>query len=289
MKGIILINAYSDMKEALYQSERLEEEFIKRGVPVDVRRNDFFAVSVSETLQCGLKDYDFCVYLDKDKYVLQGLEKAGIPLFNGYSAIEVCDDKMTTYLALTGHGIKMPLTLPAIFCYNAEAEISEASLRAIENALGYPLVVKRSYGSCGTGVFLVHSRAELKERSRELMCEPHLYQKFVPSSYGRDVRVLVIGGKVFGAILRKSKTDFRSNVALGGEVSEYALPAEAERLCERVATLLGLDYCGIDLLFGEDGGFLVCEVNSNAFFGGFERATKKNVAGAYADYILSKI
>ena len=288
MKGIILINAYSRMKEALHAAERLKEEFANRGVQADVKRNDFFAVSVSDTLQCALADYDFCVYLDKDKYVLQGIERAGIPLFNSYSAIEACDDKMTTALALAGRGIKMPLTLPGIFCYDRDAEISEEALDKIENALGYPLVVKRSYGSCGAGVYLVQDRKALKGKSKELMCEPHLYQKFIASSYGRDVRVIVIGGKVFGAILRQSPKDFRSNVALGGTAQEFQLPQSANKMCEEVASVLGLDYCGIDLLFGEDG-FYVCEVNSNAFFGGFERATGKNVARAYADYILTKI
>lgn len=288
MKGLILINAYNRMPEVVYQSERLQEEFEKRGVKADIRRNDFFAVTVSKDLTCSVKDYDFCVFLDKDKYVLQGLDKAGIPLFNGYSAIEVCDDKMTTYLALADNGIEMPLTLPAIFCYTEGAEISEESLCGIENALGYPLVVKKSYGSCGVGVYLVKNRQELKEKSRELMKEPHLYQKYISSSYGKDVRVIVIGKKVFGAIMRKSEKDFRSNVALGGAAEEYELPEGAKQLCERVAEILSLDYCGIDLLFGEEG-FLVCEVNSNAFFGGFERATNKNVAGAYADYIIKRM
>lgn len=289
MKGLILINAYSEMKEAYYQAERIREEFEKRGVCTQIRRNDFFAVAVSDKLECAVGDYDFCVFLDKDKYVLQGLEKAGIPLFNNYSAIEACDDKMTTCLALAGHGIDMPLTLPAIFCYNEDARISEASLDRIGKTLGYPLVVKRSYGSCGSGVYLVRDREELREKNRELLCVPHLYQKFVPTSYGRDVRVIVIGGKVFGAILRESEKDFRSNVALGGKAVEYKLPGETEKLCEKIASVLGLDYCGIDLLFGEEGKFLLCEVNSNAFFGGFERATHKNVAGAYADHILSKV
>ncbi len=288
IKGLILVNAYSAMEEARYQAERLQEEFAKRGVNAEIKRNDFFPVSVAKDLSCGLGGYAFCVFLDKDKYVLQGIEKAGIPLFNGYSAIEACDDKMTTYLTLAGNGIDMPLTLPGIFCYNEYAEISERSLEKIE-ALGYPLVVKKSFGSCGTGVYLVRNREELKTKNRELLCEPHLYQKFVSSSFGRDVRVIVIGRKVFGAILRESDKDFRSNVALGGRVSEYELPEAAKKICEKVATLLGLDYCGIDLLFGENGAFLVCEVNSNAFFGGFERATKKNVAGAYADYILSAL
>ena len=289
MKGIILINAYSKLQEALLCAERLKEEFEKRGVEVQIRRNDFYAVSVSETLNCHLSGYDFCVYLDKDKYVLQGIGQAGIPLFNGYYAIVTCDDKMTTCLALTGQGIKMPLTIPAPLCYDEGKTISEEALDSIERALGYPLIVKRSYGSRGTGVYLIQNREELKQKSNELMGEPHLYQQFISSSYGKDVRVIVIGGKVLGAILRRSKSDFRSNVALGGSVQEYELPPSAMKLCERVANILSLDYCGIDLLFGEGGEFYVCEVNSNAFFLGFERATKKNVAGAYADYIIKKL
>ena len=219
---------------------------------------------------------------------MQGIEKAGIPLFNSAAAIEACDDKMTTFLALAGQGIKMPLTLPAPLCYDGDAEITEASLGQIERALGYPLVVKKSYGSCGAGVYLVESREALEKKCRELKREPHLYQKFIATSYGKDVRVIVIGGKVFGSMLRQSSGDFRSNVALGGSAMAYQLPDEAEKMCERAANILGLDYCGIDLLFGGDG-FYLCEVNSNAFFGGFERATNKNVAGAYADHILSKL
>ena len=134
----------------------------------------------------------------------------------------------------------------------------------------------------------MRDRAELKAKSGELMTEPHLYQKYISTSFGRDVRVLVIGKRVFGAILRKSEKDFRSNVALGGTAEEYPLPESVKRTCERIAEVLGLDYCGIDLLFGEKG-FLVCEVNSNAFFSGFERVTRKNVAGAYAEFIINTV
>ena len=34
---------------------------------------------------------------------------------------------------------------------------------------------------------------------------------------------------------------------------------------------------------------MVCEVNSNAFFGGMEKATGINVARAYAEYIIESI
>ena len=54
---------------------------------------------------------------------------------------------------------------------------------------------------------------------------------------------------------------------------------------EKAAQVLKLDYCGVDLLYGEDGPVL-CEVNSNAFFEGLEAATGVNVAKLYAEYIV---
>ena len=57
----------------------------------------------------------------------------------------------------------------------------------------------------------------------------------------------------------------------------------------KIAALLKLDYCGIDFLFREDGSPVVCEVNSNAFFHAFERATGINVAQKYAEHILSRL
>ena len=63
---------------------------------------------------------------------------------------------------------------------------------------------------------------------------------------------------------RKSNSDFRSNIELGGEGECYAIDAKLNDICVRTAKILNLDYCGIDVLFGENG-YLVCEVNSNAF------------------------
>ena len=100
-RGLILINAYSKLEHSLNQSRRLKEEFENLGVTVDIKRNDCFLASVdgSGNIQVDA-DYDFCVYLDKDKYISQMLEKAGLRLFNSHFSIQACDDKMTTAILL---------------------------------------------------------------------------------------------------------------------------------------------------------------------------------------------
>ena len=57
-------------------------------------------------------------------------------------------------------------------------------------------------------------------------------------------------------------------------------------LAKRAARALGLDYCGVDILTGNDGKPYFCEANSNAFFRGIEGVTGVNVASVYADYIF---
>ena len=87
---------------------------------------------------------------------------------------------------------------------------------------------------------------------------------------------------------RKNKDDFRSNIELHGMGTKIDPPEEVKAMCIEAAKILGLDYCGIDVLFGE-GGYLLCEVNSNAFFGGIESVTGIDVGGIYADYMYGKI
>ena len=284
MKGLILVNAYTHSDHELYQPRRLQEELAELGVAADLKRNDFCPAYLDGGIKADVAEYDFCIYLDKDKYVPRLLEGAGMRLFNRAQAVEVCDDKMRTHMALAGV-VRMPATLAAPLCYTPGAPVSAALLDKVERVLGYPVVVKECYGSLGKGVYLAEDRAQLTSIAEKLKLRPHLFQKFVAESAGKDHRVLVVGGRAIAAMRRVSETDFRSNAELGGRGEQYPLDTATAALCEKVADTLGLDFCGVDLLFGKDG-LEVCEVNSNAFFGTFERVTGINVARLYVRHIV---
>ena len=88
---------------------------------------------------------------------------------------------------------------------------------------------------------------------------------------------------------RQNTKDFRSNIEIGGIGKKAELKQNYIDICEKVAQILNLDYCGIDLLIDKNNTPLVCEVNSNAFFGMFEKITDINVAKIYAEYILASV
>lgn len=290
-RALVLINAYLQSSAQLSQAARMQEELIKLGVQTDVLRNDgFYAVVGDNKIKTELVErYDFCVYFDKDKYVSQMLEKAGLRLFNNHEAIRVCDDKMETYIALSGKNIPMPKTASGLLCYHTDAKLRKQTVEELEKIFSYPIIVKECYGSQGKGVYMAKDRTELIALMQKLKCRPHLFQETVKTSIGRDVRVIVVGGKVVASMLRQSNSDFRSNIELGGRGSEYSLSFQTQMLCEEIARELSLDYCGIDILFGGGGKPIVCEVNSNAFFAGIERVTGVNVAKAYAEYIYGQV
>ncbi len=290
-RALILINAYLQSATQFSQAARMQEELIALGIETDILRNDgFYAVVSDDEVQDRLpKRYDFCVYFDKDKYASEMLEKSGLRLFNRHEAIRVCDDKMQTYIALTGRGIPMPKTAAGLLCYHADATITPETVDRVEGLFDYPVIVKECFGSQGKGVYMARDRAELISLMERVKTVPHLFQETVRTSVGRDIRVIVVGGRVIAAMSRQSSTDFRSNIELGGVGKTYSLPEETKALCERIAQALALDYCGVDILFGEGDKPVVCEVNSNAFFAGIERVTGVNVAKAYAKHIYHEV
>ncbi len=291
MKGSIIINAFSTPEESVKCAERLREEFINKGVSCDIVTNG----SLLTYLENGgvvtqLKGNDFIVYLDKDKYLSACLENAGLKLFNSHEAVRRCDDKAETYIFLCEKGYSVPKTIFGTLCYSPEKEISLSVIDNVEKALNnYPIIVKESFGSMGKGVYMAKNRDELIEIANKVKLKPHLFQEYLGKKFGVDVRIIVIGGKAVACMERRNENDFRSNVAKGGWVIKTTPPAKFISLAEAVAKEIDLDYCGIDLLYGNNGEPVVCEVNSNAFFIGMEKATGKNVAKLYVEHVINTV
>ncbi len=287
MKGIIITNPF---EKENHQALRLKQEFEKKGVRVEIISNGWeLATLETDKIQFELKDLDFAVFLDKNKYLSDALEKSGIKLFNSHQGVRVCDDKGETCLALSGKGVKMPKTIFAPLCYIKGSEITLENAKQVASKLGLPVIVKESYGSLGKGVYKADTIEELLALMQKLIYVPHLYQEYLGKMVGVDIRVILIGKKVVCAMKRTNISDFRSNLACGGSGEKIELSKEFLAVAERTAEILDLDYCGVDLLYGDDNSPYVCEVNSNAFFKGIEKVTGENVAEKYAQYIIEKI
>jgi ribosomal protein S6--L-glutamate ligase len=113
-------------------------------------------------------------------------------------------------------------------------------------------------------------------------------QEFVAESKGKDVRALVVGERVVGAMRRQAKKEgeFRSNIHRGGEGQPIELPPAYIDAAVTAARIIGLGIAGVDMLEGNEGPRLM-EINSSPGFEGLEAATRQDIAGEMIEYALA--
>lgn len=269
MYGWLVVNHY-------FYSPKFEELFSlltsaaqKEGITLERVENAEILLDVQsgEIIEPKTQRPDFVLFWDKDIRLAQSMEAIGLRLFNSSEAIRLCDDKSLTFMALAKAGITQPRTFIAPFAFSRSPRNDAGFFINAEKVLGYPLIIKECRGSFGAGVYLIENEAQLKEKVEKLGSTPCLVQEYVSSSFGRDIRVSVVGGKTAAAMLRVGRDgDFRSNLTLGGHFEKIEPTEKQLAAAEKAADALGLDFAGVDVMFGENGEPVICEVNSNAHF-----------------------
>ena len=211
--------------------------------------------------------------------VLRQFERLNVPTLPNSASIEASKDKMYANQILAQAGLPIPKTMLTRFPCKAEL---------VEKVVGFPCVLKVVTGSHGKGVYLCENAKQFEDLS-ELVSSldfknSMIVQEYVQYSEGRDLRVIVIGGRVVGAMLRQS-TDgsFKANISRGGEGTAFDVDDQMELLAIQTAKVLDLDIAGVDLLFHSDG-YRICEANSSPGFKGFEKALGINIPQKVFDY-----
>src|SRR5699024_3099500 len=222
-------------------------------------------------------------------YLAKQLELMGINVYNSANTIEVCDDKIATYQALAANKLAIPKTIvaPKIFPI-PHLTLDLSFVETIIQQLSFPIIIKEAFGSFGEQVYLVHHKTELIEITKKIAGKPFVYQEFISTSYGKDIRLQVVGDRVVASMLRQSKDDFRANVTTGGYAEKYEPTNREKEVAILASKAIGADFSGVDLLFGKANEPIICEVNSNAHIRVLYESTGINVAHEIIDYIISK-
>ncbi len=272
------------------------EWFVKAAQQNDILlmpyRNDELVAAVlgSQLSLYGPSDKpDFVIFWDKDVRLARQLEYMGFKLFNGAEAIALCDDKILTHQVLANHHIPMPKTIFSPLVFPGCPVDESLFIGKIEEVLSYPMVVKEAFGSFGAQVYMAQNRDELLNLRKRLISVPHIYQEYIKSSHGRDVRLQVVGDEVVAAMLRTSDTDFRANITAGGRMAAFTPPQTFTDMAVKAAKLLGAHFAGVDILFGENENPILCEVNSNAHMKNIYDCTGVDVPERIIGYIKSQL
>lgn len=269
MTGFLVINHFLNGKKFNELHSHLVESAKKHNIDLQIKTN---LDMIFNEDKC-----DFVLFWDKDVALAKSLENKGIPVFNSSSAIELCDDKGKTYLALNGT-VPQPKTYIAPLSF-FDADYAPFLHKCVEK-IGTPFVLKECKGSFGEQVYLCNN---ISDALSHLTGTPFLVQEYIECD-NTDIRIEVVGGKAVAAMKRHNPTDFRSNITNGGTATPYT-PCENEiALATKACSVLGLDFGGVDIING-----MVCEVNSNAHIINIMNTTGIDIADKIFDYILEKI
>lgn len=200
-------------------------------------------------------------------------------------AITRSRNKLRSLQVLSKAGVGLPKTVFANHPKNGNVT------QLIELVGGPPVVIKLLEGTQGIGVVLAETAKAAKSTIEAFYgLKKHvLVQEFVAEAKGSDLRALVIGGRVVGAMRRQGvEGEFRSNIHRGGNAVSIQLTPEEEQTAIEAARALGLKVAGVDML-PSDRGPLVLEVNSSPGLEGIEAATGLDIAGEIIAYIEDKI
>ena len=294
MTGWILYK--KDISES-YETQRLVEEFEKQDIKIHVVNPQDVDILVDREDRKSIRVKgksrilpDFVIprtgsgttyYI---KAIIRHLERIGVILINGSYAIDNVKDKLYTQQILGQSNLPVPKTM--LVKHPIDVDF-------IQQSIGYPCIIKTLSGSFGAGVFMADNKTQLKQllKMAEITNENYdiIIQEYVKDSYGKDLRVLVINGKVVGCMMRQSvDDDFRANITRGGEGIPYQITEDIEWIAGESSRLLDLDIAGVDLLF-DNGGYKICEVNSSPGFEGMDKYCNTNIAEQIVTYVKYKI
>ena len=294
MNGWIL---YKNPIEESWETNKLVEEFNKQGIEVRVVNPNDVDIFVDrddrKSIIVGGKPRalpDFVIPRTGSgttyfiKAIIRHLERLGVTLINGSNAIDTVKDKLYTQQVLGESNLPVPKTLLVRH---------PIKLEWVEKNLTFPVIIKTLSGSFGAGVFLAEDKKQFKQllKMAEITKKSYniIVQEFIKDSWGKDLRVFVLNGKVVGCMMRQAvDDDFRANITRGGEGIPYQIDDNIEWLGGESSRLLGLDIAGVDLLF-DNGGYKICEVNSSPGFEGMDKFTHTNIAEEIVNFVKHKI
>lgn len=286
--GVLTVNDFS-----FHPNMRLKQAAKDSG-------NEIILINPYDIL-CSLKDSRFEFFIEKTTkrldvimprqgspmgdyglVLLRQFMHSGTPLVNSLKGVTIARNQFITLQTLASSGLPVPATLfitkPASF------------LSAVKQLGGFPVVVKQVDGMGGDGVIKVNSQMEVETfLTQNLLAKKGLVvQQFIEPLERTDIRVLVIGEKIAGAMaLVPEGHDFRTNIHQKGHARPFELTESLALIALKAAKACHLQIAGIDLIVEKAGPPLVLEVNYSPGFKGLESSTGKDIAKQMLDYVIS--
>ena len=276
----------TDKNTVLYDTIRLEEKLLIKAAEMhDIAIEMVDCKRLFVDLNKSTHEFDTvlqrCVSYYRNIHSTATLEGLGARVINSLRTGILAGNKLFTHMLLQKAGIPTP---EAIIAFS-----KESAMESLEKN-GYPKIIKPTVGSWGRMVSKLNDRdsAEGVIESRESMHPA--YQKYFLEEFvqrpPRDIRAIVIGDTVAGAIYRVSNdSNWKTNTHLGGSAEICEVSNELEDICIKAKNTVQGEIVGVDLMESNDKGLVVHEINNTTEFRNVVKVTGIDIPTQMLDYL----
>jgi len=178
-----------------------------------------------------------------------------IPIINTSKTILHSVDKYALYQLCNKLNIKCPKT-----CI-VHPNQSEICYKNILKNFNFPIILKYPSGSGGNFVWKINNYNDFIDFISINNQHCILIQETILESFGKDIRVCIIGKEIEFAYERinNDKNEFRSNIERGGEGNLKIVDEKLENIVKKIIKDLNIEIGGIDFLYGKNE-MILCEI-----------------------------
>ena len=276
----------TDKITVLYDTIRLEEKLLIKAAEmhdIAIEMGDCKRLFID--LNKSTHEFDTvlqrCVSYYRNIHSTATLEGLGARVINSLRTGILAGNKLFTHMLLQKAGIPTP---EAIIAFS-----KESAMESLEKN-GYPKIIKPTVGSWGRMVSKLNDKdsAEGIIESRESMhpaYQMYFLEEFVQRP-PRDIRAIVIGDTVAGAIYRVSNdSNWKTNTHLGGSAEVCEVSNELEDICIKAKNTVQGEIVGVDLMESNDKGLVVHEINNTTEFRNVVKVTGIDIPTQMLNYL----
>lgn len=226
-------------------------------------------------------------------------EKINVKVFHSSKITELGNNKYKTYCCLKEYFEKNKNEPQGEWIAHTVLVKADDLNNVLNDYIGKDYVIKSVDGHGGSQVFSLNddgtklgsyrkNRDNAKNNIyKSLQGHDCVLQKRIDSD-SNDIRVYIVFGKIYAAVLRHGNDGVKSNFSLGGSVEEYFLDEEQKKFIEKFIEAFGagqLSMAGIDFILTRDGNMIFNELEEMVGSRMLYNCSKHDIVRKYVEQI----
>jgi ribosomal protein S6--L-glutamate ligase len=215
--------------------------------------------------------------------ILRQFERIGVFSLNSSISINWSLDKLRTLQLLARKSIPLPNT--------GFADSPEETEKLIDLVGGAPLIVRLISGAEGKGtIFAETYQAAISVINAFKQLKTHiLVQEYIKESAGHDIRCIVVGNHVIGAMQRSTKEGgFRSSYRFLTHNHPVKVTAAEQKLVIKAARAMKLNFATVDIIRSPRGP-LILDLDPSPNIEALEKSSKMDIMNPILQFLEENV